>query len=222
MKRHSRAAALAAVLTATVLVLPLSACSTASDGTTGSPESSEAASSPTPTVPDGYTLTDVPETGLSIAIPSSWETLTAENSSDDALVERIAQARGVDPETLTMRLEDSQLISVDTSDTTDYAENITAMQDTEEELDGLPSEEEFTEEFLSDREIDSGEYAKVTTGSGADAVRFVFTATGTDGQKHHASLVLLETGEHTFFAVAVDAASTSRAQGLADAVIGSL
>ncbi|SPF68385.1 Prokaryotic membrane lipoprotein lipid attachment site profile [Propionibacterium ruminifibrarum] len=220
MKRHSRAAALAAVLTA--LTLSMSACSTASDGTTGSPESSEAASSPTPTVPDGYALTEVPGTGLSIAIPSSWETLTAENSSDDALVERIAQARGMAPEALTMRLEDSQLISVDTSDTTDYAENITAMQDTEEELDGLPSEEEFTEEFLSDREIDSGEYARVTTGSGADAVRFVFTATGADGQKHHASLVLLETGEHTFFAVAVDAASTSRAQELADAVIGSL
>lgn len=220
MKRHSRAAALAAVLTA--LTLSMSACSTASDGTTGSPESSETASSPTPTVPAGYALTEVPGTGLSIAIPSNWETLTRDNVSDDALVERIAQARGMAPEALTMRLEDSQLISVDTSDTTDYAENITAMQDTEEELDGLPSEEEFTEEFLSDREIDSGEYAKVTTGSGADAVRFVFTATGTDGQKHHASLVLLETGEHTFFAVAVDAASTSRAQELADAVIGSL
>ncbi len=220
MKRHSRAAALAAVLTA--LTLSMSACSTASDGTTGSPESSEAAGSPTPTAPDGYTLTDVPKTGLSIAIPSSWETLTRDNVSDDALVERIAQARGMAPEALTMRLEDSQLISVDTSDTTDYAENITAMQDTEEELDGLPSEEEFTEKFLSDREIDSGEYARVTARSGADAIRFVFTATGTDGQKHHASLVLLETGEHTFFAVAVDAASTSRAQELADAVIGSL
>lgn len=221
MKRQPRAAVLAALLAA-ALTLPMSACSTTSDTTTGSSESGQVAGSPTPTVPDGYTLTEVPETGLSIAIPSNWETLTRNNVSDDALVERIAQARGMAPEALTMTLENSRLISVDTSDTADYAENLAAIQDTDEELDGLPSEEEFTEEFLSDREIDSGEYAQVTTGSGADAVRYVVTATGTDGQKHHAAFVFLENGEHTFFAVAIDAASTDRAKELADAVIGSL
>ncbi|RLP07695.1 hypothetical protein [Propionibacterium australiense] len=222
MKRQSCAASIAAALSAAALTLSMSACSTTSDTTTGSAESSQAASSPTPTVPDGYTRTEVPETGLSIAIPSSWETLTRDNVSDDALVERIAQARGMTPEALTMGLERFSLIGVDTSDTAGHAENLAAIQETDEELDGLPSEEEFTEEFLSDREIDSGEYARVTTGSGADAVRYVLTGTGGDGQKHHSALVVFKNGEHTFFAAFIDAASTSRAQELADAVIGSL
>lgn len=222
MKRQSRAASIAAALSAAALTLSMSACSTTSDTTSGAAESSQAAGSPTPTVPDGYTRTEVPETGLSIAVPSTWETLTTENVSDDALVARLAEARGMEPEALTMQLEDSSLISVDTSGATDYAELLTAMQDTDEGIDGLPDEQEFTEEFLSDREIESGEYAKVPTGSGDDAVRYVFTATGNDGQRHHAALVIVKAEKHTFLAVMIDAASTGRAKELADVIIGSL
>lgn len=225
MKRLSRRKALAsglAALTLATSAVSLAACS--SDSADG------------PITPDGYTLTEVPGFGFSLAVPTDWTTLTSDDLDDGELVQKVADALGRDADSLRETAATFHLISVDTG-VTGYAENLAVSQ--YELEDGLPPEDELAE-ITADDQVSSSDYAQRTTGSGADAALYTANGTlsGSDEAFHIAFMaVSMESGATadadesaaadtapaptTATFVMIRAASADRAQELADVILGS-
>ncbi|MBE6482992.1 MAG: hypothetical protein E7Z94_11595 [Actinomyces ruminicola] len=193
--------------------------------------SADTNSSDGPTTPDGYTLTEVPDFGFSLAVPTDWTTLTHDDLDDDELVATVAEALGQDADSLRDTADTFHLISVD-ANATGYAENLAVSQ--YELEDGLPPAEELAE-VTDDDQVSSSDHAQRITGSGADAV--LYTASGTlsgSGEAFHIAFmaVSMDTGAtasadaatapSTATFVMIRAASADRAQELADVVLGSV
>jgi len=196
--------------------------------------SNNSGSSAGATTAAGYTLTEVPGFGISLAIPTDWTTLTPDDLDDDALVNTVAEALGQDAESVRESAETFHLISVD-ADAEGFAENLVVSQ--YELEDALPPEEELAE-VTADYQVDSSNYVQRETGSGADAV--LYTASGTRGETGEdfaIALMAIATGSGPTSAagataspdavitatfVLIEAASADRAQELADVVIGSV
>ncbi|NDR53028.1 MULTISPECIES: hypothetical protein [unclassified Actinomyces] len=235
MPRTSRRSALTSAL---VLAVSVSATVSASALLTACSPGTE--SSPQPVTPEGYTLTEVPTLGLSLAVPADWTTLTSDGLDDDDLVRTVAEALKQDVDSLREQAATFHLISVD-ADAVGFAENLVVSQ---YELEGgLPPEEELAEITEGDQ-VNSSDYVRRTTGSGADAA--LYTASGVLGgsrQDFHIAFMAIMTGaiasattsaaspaggatasspadSVTF--VLIKATSTDRAQELADVVLESI
>ncbi|MDO4901778.1 hypothetical protein [Actinomyces sp.] len=214
--------------TAVSMSVSMTACSADADSSTG------------PTTPHGYTLTEVPGFGISLAVPSDWTTLTHDDL-DDELVQAVADALDQEPDSVRENAQTFHLISVD-ADATDFTENLVVSQYQLE--DGLPPEEEFAE-VTADDQVDSSDFVQRTTGSGAEAALYTASgklagsgrafsiafmaimtggATGTPdtaGSTEDGTAASTDPGGTVTF-VMIDAASAERAREIADAVLASL
>ncbi|MDO4901780.1 hypothetical protein [Actinomyces sp.] len=200
----------------------------ASTGTdSGSSKTGADATSSTPTVPDGYTLTEVPNADLSFAVPSGWTTLTgAEASSQTELVDAVATATERTPAEVLAAMESLALWSIDTSATENFVENLNV-----ELLDSAyaaPSKDEVAQ-FLANQtannpnaNITPDTYTKTTTASGDDAVVQSYTLTLGETSNKGAYVIVPAKGGKGFALIAISAASTERVQELADVILGSI
>ncbi|WP_136191913.1 hypothetical protein [Actinomyces procaprae] len=250
MKRLPRIAGIATTaLTAVALSLSMSACTPNSDdaadrnadqaatadaGSTDSEDAADTADAPgaadteaasEPTVPDGYTLTDVPDTDLAIAIPSDWTTLTGDDVADPERVADMATALNTTEDDARSRLEALSLYSVDMDeDSSGYGETLNVQMLAASKL---PNEDRLTEmieeQSTADVTLDAGEYSATTTGSGTDAVTQVYDIVYADGSSVPSAYVVLPTadGSETAY-VAINATSAERRQELIDAILASV
>lgn len=242
MSRLSRLSTLAATgLTAVALTASMAACSSNSDDAadqgsdqqastaantdTRSDGADETEAAAEPTVPDGYTLTEVPGADLSIAVPSDWSTLTGDDVSDPERVAAMATALNTTEDDARSRLEMLSLYSINMNeDSSGYGETLNVQMLAEP---NLPSEDQLTAmiEAQSTTEVtlDAGDYSTVTTASGADAIMQVYDLVYADGSSAPSAYLVLPTtdGSQTAY-VAISATSTERTQELADVILGSI
>ncbi|MDU0348784.1 hypothetical protein [Actinomyces sp. MRS3W] len=239
MSRLSRPLILAATGLATVaLALPLAACSGSNTSETTSTQASQEAtansedaadtgsdtdaqtdSDSTASVPDGFTLVEIPEYDMSVAVPSDWDTLTSANSSDTELVGRIAQALDKSEDEVIADLEDTALISADTSSSSGDA-SADEIAVGRAETDALPTEEEFID-LAELNEADSSDYTSTTTPSGLEAAVFRMNAVA-DDEDHYISIISVSTGDGIVDSVLIATSTAERDQEIYDAVLGSL
>ncbi|WP_147680213.1 hypothetical protein [Actinomyces ruminicola] len=216
-------------LTAIALTLSLAACSSGSDSAdSASPagdqavtveSSADAAPDADATaVPEGFTLVEVPEYGVLVAVPSDWDTLTSANTSDEELVGRIAQALDDSEEEVIADLEDTPLTSVDTASD---AEDPAYLYMTRSDGNGALPTEEMLRALAENHDATSSNYEQTTSGSGADAATFTMTGSE-DGRQRRVSGVAVSDGDDAFFLVVVVSDSEQQLQEVSDAVIDSL
>ncbi|SDN37595.1 hypothetical protein SAMN05216355_102170 [Actinomyces ruminicola] len=216
-------------LAAVVLTASMSACSSnssdassASDPvvaveTTGTEADADAEDS-TAAVPEGFTLVEVPEYGISVAVPSDWDTLTSANASDGELVGRIAQALGHSEDEVNADLEDTPLTSVDTASDSDIPPSLVLGR-----VDGdgaLPSEDRL-KQLAETNDVDSTDYEPTTSGSGADAAVFAVRALE-DGTQYYLSVVSVTNGDDSYYATVIITHSEHQVKEISDAVLASL
>ncbi|SDM29697.1 hypothetical protein [Actinomyces ruminicola] len=239
MKRTPRLATIATTtLTAVALTVSMSACSSGSDdaadqgsdqgvtadaGTDASTDGAEASSAPT--VPDGYALTEVPDTDLAIAVPSDWTTFTGDDVADPERVVAMATALNTTEDDARNRLEMLSLYSIDMNeDSSGYGETLNVQMLAEP---NLPSEDQLTgmieTQSTTDATLDAGDYSTVTTGSGADAIMQVYDLVYADGSSIPSAYLVLPTadGSQTAY-VAISTTSAERTQELADVILSSV
>ncbi|SDM29807.1 hypothetical protein [Actinomyces ruminicola] len=216
-------------LAAVVLTASMSACSSnSSDASSASSASDQAvavettgteadadAEDSTAAVPEGFTLVEVPEYGISVAVPSDWDTLTSANTSDAELVGRIAQALDDSEDEVVADLADTPLVSVDTASDTP-----SALYLTRDDEDGPLPSEEMMQELADNHNADSTDYRETTSGSGANAAIFTMSAADGDTQ-HNLSAVAVSDGDNAFFMVVVVSDSEERVKEVSDAVLAS-
>ncbi|SDN37667.1 hypothetical protein SAMN05216355_102174 [Actinomyces ruminicola] len=244
MKRTPRLATIATTtLTAVALTVSMSACSSGSDdaadqgsdqgvtadaGTDATAEDTDAGdaeASSAPTVPDGYSLTEVPDADLAIAIPSDWTTLTGDDVADAERVAAMATALNTTEDDARSRLEMLSLYSIDMNeDSSGYGETLNVQMLAEP---NLPSEDQLTgmieAQSTTEVTLDAGDYSTVTTGSGADAIMQVYDLVYADGSSIPSAYLVLPTadGSQTAY-VAISTTSAERTQELADVILSSV
>lgn len=233
MSRLSRLTTIAATgLTAVALTASMSACSSNSDDAASSSAASDQAVTATAdadadttadadgdaTVAGGFTLVELPEYGVSVAVPSDWETLTSANASDIELVGRIAQARGQSEDEVIADLEDRPLTSVDTSADTDLAPYLFVTRVAGN--GALPTEEQMRS-LAENNAVEVADYQETTSGSGADAIVITMNVSDGDAQ-YHASNLAVSDGDDAFFIVLITTDSEQQLQQVSDAILASL
>ncbi|NDR53027.1 hypothetical protein [Actinomyces sp. 565] len=229
--RFPRLVPLAATgLTAVALSLSLAACSS-SDSGSADPASTESSQSVTvessadaaqapdgAAVPEGFTLVEVPEYGISVAVPSDWETLTSANASDTELVARVAKARDMSEDEVIADLEDRPLLSIDTAADGDFAPYLVLSRIDD---DGpLPSEDKM-QSLAELNAAETSELEQTTSGSGADASLFTMSASD-DGVQYNFSAVSVSEGDDAYITTVVVSDSAQQAQEVSEAVLASL
>lgn len=241
MSRLSRLTTIAATgLTAVALTASMSACSSSSDdaadqssdqqvstaaGTDAGTDDAEASAEPT--VPDGYTLTEVPGAELSIAVPSDWTTLTESTASDTELVSALATALGRSEDEVTAMLNALALYSIDTSGTSNYAENLNV--EIAKGYSSMPSENDMVT-LLENQNNEAagmvfkpGTYTETTTASGQDAVVETYTIPVDGGPTTEGTYVVVHAnGGDDLALIAISTDSAERTKELADVVLGSI
>ncbi|SHE26832.1 hypothetical protein [Actinomyces glycerinitolerans] len=221
-------------LAAVALTLSMSACSSNSDDAA---DSASAASDQAVTatadasahttadtddnaaVPDGFTLVEVPDYDISVAVPSDWDTLTSADTSDTELVGRIAQALDDSEEEVIADLEDTPLTSVDTASDSDVAPYLVLGR-----IDGegaLPSEDQMRSLAEDDEDADITGYEETTSGSGADAAILTVTASE-DGTQYYVSALAVSDGDDAYYASVIVADSEEQLKEISDAMLASL
>ncbi|MBE6475906.1 MAG: hypothetical protein E7Z95_10150 [Actinomyces succiniciruminis] len=241
MSRLSRLTTLAATgLTAVALTASMSACSSNSDDaadqgsdqqvsaaadTDTSSDGAEAAAEPT--VPDGYTLTEVPGAELSIAVPSDWSTLTESTASDTEFVSALATALGRTEAETTAMLDSLALYSIDISGTRDYAENLNV--EIAKGFTAMPSENDMVALLENQNNeaagmvFEPGTYTETTTASGQDAVVETYTLPVDGGPTTEGTYVVVyANGGDDLALIAISTDSAERTQELADVILGSI
>ncbi|MDU0348085.1 hypothetical protein [Actinomyces sp. MRS3W] len=239
----------ATTLTAAALALTMSACNSgSSDGeavstdqevtveestASGSDESADtgsdtdATTEAEPTVPDGYTLTEVPDAELSFAVPSDWTTLTGEDVSNTELVDAVASTLGRSTDEVAAMFQGLALYSVDTSGTSDFAENLNV--EIVDNVSTLPAESDLVQ--LLERQSDAssgmvfepGTYTETTTASGQGAAVETYTLPSDGGTTVQGSYVVVPAKNGSAMAlIAISTTSAERTQELADAILGSI
>ncbi|CED90551.1 hypothetical protein [Actinomyces succiniciruminis] len=244
MSRLSRLTTLAATgLTAVALTASMAACSsnsddaadqgsdqqvtTTADTDTGSDDADETEAAAEPTVPDGYTLTEVPGAELSIAVPSDWSTLTESTASDTEFVSALATALGRTEAETTAMLDSLALYSIDISGTRDYAENLNV--EIAKGFTAMPSENDMVALLENQNNeaagmvFEPGTYTETTTASGQDAVVETYTLPVDGGPTTEGTYVVVyANGGDDLALIAISTDSAERTQELADVVLGSI
>ncbi|WP_103061528.1 hypothetical protein [Actinomyces qiguomingii] len=252
MKRLPRmVTVVATTLTAVALTASISACSSNSDdsedrnadqevtagtdsdaGTDADADAdsdadSDDAAKSEPTVPDGYTLTEVPDADLSLAVPSDWSTVTgAEISSQTELVDAIATTTGRTSEEVRTAMESLALWSMDTSGTKDYDENLNV--ELVEQRYAVPTEDEMAQVLENQANASANttmtpdSYTTTTTASGDDAVLQSYTLQIGDNTTKGAYVVVPAKGGDAYALIAISTATAERTRELADVVLASL
>ncbi|MBM6980026.1 MAG: hypothetical protein I3J03_09980 [Actinomyces succiniciruminis] len=217
-------------LAAVALTLSMSACSSGSDDAadSASAASDQAVTATADTgaddnaaVPDGFTLVEVPDYDISVAVPSDWDTLTTANTSDTELVGRIAQALDDSEEEVIADLEDTPLTSVDTASDT-ASDTAVAPYLVLGRIDGegaLPTEDQMRS-LAENEDADITGYEQTTSGSGADAA--IITLSATDGTQYHLSAFAVSDGDDAYYAAVIVTDSEEQLKEISDAMLASL
>ena len=101
-----------AVAAAALIPLSLTACSLIVDPDPAA--SASAPSSATATAEqEAYTSASVPDLGLTIAVPSHWQTIAPEAVSNPVVLEQVAGATGLSTEILEATLADTEFVAID-------------------------------------------------------------------------------------------------------------
>ncbi|PHP53186.1 hypothetical protein [Actinomyces ruminis] len=244
MSRLSHLTTIAATgLTAVALTASMSACSSSSDDAAdqgsdqqvsaaadtdaGSDSTDETEAAAEPTVPDGYTLTEVPGAELSIAVPSDWTTLTSDTVANTEFVSALATTLGrTEDETIAM-LDSLALYTMDTSGTSDYAENLNV--EIAEGFSSMPSENDMVALLENQNNEDAGmvfqpgTYTETTTASGQDAVVETYTLPIDGGPTTEGTYVVVyANGGDDLALIAISTDDAERTQELADVILGSI
>ncbi|RAX22808.1 MULTISPECIES: hypothetical protein [unclassified Actinomyces] len=169
-------------------------------------------------VPDGFTLVEVPDYDISVAVPSDWDTLTSANASDTELVGRIAQALNDSEDEVIADLEDTPLTSVDTASDSDVAPYLVLGR-----IDGegaLPSEDQMRS-LADSNEADVTGYEQTTSGSGADAATITLSASEV-GTHYYLSALAVADGDDAYYASVIVSDSEEQLKEISDAMLASL
>ncbi|CED90553.1 hypothetical protein [Actinomyces succiniciruminis] len=218
-------------LAAVALTLSMSACSSGSDDAadSASAASDQAVTATADTgaddnaaVPDGFTLVEVPDYDISVAVPSDWDTLTTANTSDTELVGRIAQALDDSEEEVIADLEDTPLTSVDTASDT-ASDTAVAPYLVLGRIDGegaLPTEDQMRS-LAENNDADVTGYEQTTSGSGADAATITLSASE-DGTQYYVSALAVSEGDDAYLASVIVVDSEEQLKEISDAMLASL
>ncbi|NDR53029.1 hypothetical protein [Actinomyces sp. 565] len=190
----------------------------------------DSASEPTAeiTVPDGYTLTEVPDADLSLALPADWSTVAgdaSDTSQADAVAE-IANVTGWDEEQVIDSLRGMDLFSMDTSGDTRYNPNLSVViyndQYTRPTEDDMHTrlEHDITSSDLTATPVN---YTAPSTASGQEAAVQTYVITGEDSSRTEGAYVAVPANRGDSMAVITISASTAEhTQELIDAILDSI
>lgn len=227
MRTTLRATALA---TATLLSLSLVACSSGSPS--GSSTESAAASAPAasestpsqeestkpskPGAPEGFTVTEVSDVGLSIAVPSDWTILDKDSTNDPALLEGAAAAMGTTTDALTTMLAGASLCAVDPVPDDGVASHLMV---TDTRLPTLPGETEVTagQELIGVTPTTNSE----TETANGTAAAYYYILEG-DAATMHGASVLVPSADGTYATIAVNTGSEAETMSIVQAILDSL
>lgn len=227
IRPHRALTLVATGLAAVALTASMSACSSSSEDAAGSASAASdqavtataADTDEDATVPDGFTLVEVPDYDISVAVPSGWDTLTSADTSDTELVGRIAQALDHSEDEVISDLEDTPLTSVDTTSDADVPPYLVLGR-----IDGegaLPSEEQMRS-LAEDDDAEATDYEQTASGSGADARIFTMSESDDVGTQHYVAAVAVSDGDDAYFASVIVADSEEQLKEISDALIASL
>ena len=226
MRTTLRATALA---TTALLSLSLVACSAISSSgssesaSASAPATSESAPPPEesakpsePSSPEDFTVTEVADVGLSIAVPSDWLVLDKDSTNDPAALEAAAAAMGTTTDSLTTMLAGSSLLAVDPNSDGGVAGNLLV---TDTSLPALPGETEVTmgQEMIGATPTTNTE---VETANGT-AAAYDYTLEG-NGVTVYGSSVLVPAADGTYATIAVNTGSEAETTSIVEAILGSL
>ncbi|NDR53030.1 hypothetical protein [Actinomyces sp. 565] len=178
------------------------------------------------TVPDGYTLTEIPDADLSIAIPSTWTVATGAELADSESAEAIASALGYTTETVQALSNQLSIFAVDAGNTSTAGENISVQTTPGTSLLG-ESDLSAALAVTSTQpgvNVEPGTFSEVTTGSGDDASMYTYTMTmdSNPGRTIHGAYIAVLDNSGQSVVINVASHTSTRVTDLSDAVIGSI
>ncbi|SHE26835.1 hypothetical protein [Actinomyces glycerinitolerans] len=243
MSRLSRLTTLVATsVTAVALTASMSACSsnsddaadqgsdqqvtTTADTDTGSDDADETEAAAEPTVPDGYTLTEVPGAELSVPVPDGWEAITGDDLADSERVEAVASALGYTTDQITAMMASIGLYAADTSGTSTLAENYNIQVVA---TSVMPGEADFNDMLTGSEQLPGvssltpGTFSEPKTASGEDAAMHTFTMNMDYATEPiEGAYLAIPTQDGQTALITMGTASAERTQELADVILGSI
>lgn len=168
------------------------------------------------TIPDGYTATEIPELGMTIAVPSTWQIVDSSVLEDSEELEAAAEMLGQSTDAVAAALASTPLIAADPAPTTAFAENLNV-------INTHGKVKPTAAQMAADLEAGGATvntYTEVKTASGDGATQSYTLDMG--GTTIEGTAMLVPAPDGTFASITVLTESTQRTDEIVQAILASL
>ena len=187
----------------------------AAAATSSSGGGASASGSTTPSIPAGHQAVTAPTSGLTFAIPEDWEDLNALPEAQKAL---LARAQGVDPSTLTQRLNSTDAFYGRFSQSGGLSFNSVAVAKEAETSSTPPSQASLDEIITRQGGTPTGYSTKPST-YGQAAVDTSTATAQVQGTQTAGAVVAVPTSSGTYVRIAVTAGSDQEVNTIVSTIL---